>query len=141
MGFFLHKVDGSNRPQSLDYLPCAAITPKVGMLLKWSSGNLTTCTGATDQPIYVSMTQRSAACTAGDPIAVLKINPDMVFEVPLQETGDSNTIPGNTVGIYSDGLQATKYNASGKAVIVAMSGGTGTSAAAGDLLYVRFKSV
>ena len=139
--FILHKCDGSIRPQSLDWMPAAAITPKIGMALKFSSGNLTTCTSATDQPVYISMTQRSSALTAGDLIPVLKINPDMVFEAPLQETGDANTIVGNTVGIYSDGLQCTKYNSSGKVVVVGMSGGSGTSAAAGDKLLVRFKTV
>ena len=137
MAFLPYKFDGSTRPQALDYLPAGTLTPKKGLALYWSSGKLALCSG-TNKPEYICMKEAATANADGAPIPVLKIHPDMVFEVPLQEAGDSNTVLGKTVGIYSDGLQATKYNASGKATIVGMSGGSGTSAAAGDKLLVRF---
>ena len=45
-----------------EYLPCGAITPKLGMALVQSSGNLAIATG-TNKPTYISMTEKSAAVT------------------------------------------------------------------------------
>ena len=62
-----------------EYLPCGAITPKLGMALVQSSGNLAIAAGTT-KPTYISMCEKSAACTAGDIIPVVKVQPDQVFE-------------------------------------------------------------
>lgn len=137
MAFLPYKNDGSIRPQSIEWLPAAAITPKVGMALYWNGGNLALCSG-TNKPEYISLVERGAALTAGDLIPVLHVTSEWVFAVQLQGT-DSSTVPGATVGIHTDGLRVTKYNANGKAKLVDMPDGTGTSASAGDIVYVRFE--
>ena len=138
MAFLPYKVDGSCRPQSLDYLPASAITPKVGLALKFASGQLALCSGTT-KPEYICMTA-GPTLTAGDVIPVLKINPDMVFETVLYNDGDS-TGPklGTKQTIHTDGMQITKTTTSGVALVVGIeatdSNGYG---AAGDRVWVRF---
>ena len=63
MAFLIHSVDDGHVP-AWEYLPCAAITPKVGMALALSAGLLTTASGTT-APRYICMAERDAACAAG----------------------------------------------------------------------------
>jgi len=132
MAFLPYKFDGTARPQSLDYLPAAAITPKVGMALKWDSGKLTLCSGTT-KPEYISMTERDAALTAGDIIPVLKITPDLVLET-VTSADASAVADGSKVTIATDGLRVTATTTSGVAQIVSRDG----TGAAGDKVRVRF---
>ena len=53
MSFKIHSID-DNRISGIEYLPCGAITPKVGMALVQSGGNLALATG-TNAPTYISM--------------------------------------------------------------------------------------
>lgn len=46
MGFLINSVD-DNRVLGLEYLPVSAITPKVGMALVQTSGNLALASGTT----------------------------------------------------------------------------------------------
>ena len=46
MAFMLHTTDDGHIP-AWEYLPCSAITPKVGMALTQSSGKLAVATGTT----------------------------------------------------------------------------------------------
>ena len=131
MAFLPYKFDGSVRPQSIEYMPCSAITPKVGMTLKWSSGNLAIA-ATNDKPEYSSLVEKTAACTAGDIIPVLRVLPDMVFAVPSQ--GDNHaTVNGDKVQIYTGGLLAGAKNSSGSLELVGKEG----DGYAGDILYVR----
>ena len=137
MAFLPYKVDGSNRPQALEYKTMASSqTPKVGLALKYGSsttaGKLVLCSGAT-KPEYICMTERAAALSADELIPVLRINPDMVFAAPAQAS-ISSVKEGASVTIHSDGLQVTATTDSGVAEIVGREG-TG----AGDIQYVRFK--
>lgn len=133
MAFLPYKVDGSNRPQSLEYLPAGAITPKVGMVLRLdtSTGYLAVCADSDNPPKYISMTERSAALTAGDVIPVLRIDPDMVFETTFSASATSRKA-GEKVTI-SDGVQATATTTKGVCEIVKIFG-TGAS---GDKVLVR----
>ena len=131
MAFLPYKFDGSVRPQSIQYLPAAAITPKVGMALKYTTGQVDKCTGTT-KPEYIALVEKSAALTAGDVIPCLRIHPDMIFAVPAQ--ADASAVKdGSKVTIHTDGLQVTATTTSGVAEIVGREG----TGAAGDILYVR----
>ena len=134
MAFLPYKVDGSNRPQSLEYkLMASSQTPKVGLALKYNSGKVVLCSGTT-KPEYICMTERASALSADEFVPVLRINPDMIFAVPAQADASAVT-NGQSVTIHTDGLQVTATTSSGVAEIVDREG-TGTT---GDTLYVRFK--
>ena len=130
MGFLIHSVD-DNRVLGLEYLPCSAITPKVGMALVQTSGNLALASGTT-APTYISMCERDTACTAGELIPVVRVQQDIIFGVPAQAAMTSVKL-GDKVTIYTDGLQVTATTASGVAEVVGMDG-----TAAGSTVLVRF---
>ena len=129
MGFLIHSVD-DNRVLGLEYLPCSAITPKVGMALVQTSGNLALASGTT-APTYISMCERETACTAGELIPVVRVQKDIIFGVPAQAAMTSVKL-GDKVTIHTDGLQVTATTASGVAEVVGMDG-----TAAGSTVLVR----
>ena len=114
-----------------EYLPCGAITPKLGMALVQSSGNLAIAAGTT-KPTYISMCEKSAACTAGDIIPVIRVNHDMIFETTFSADPTSINI-GDKVTLHSDGEQVTATTASGVAEVVYKDGN-----ASGAMCRVRF---
>ena len=130
MAFLLHSTDDGRVP-SLEYLPCSAITPKVGMALTQSSGNLAVASGTT-KPTYISMIEKDSACTAGDIIPVFRIDPDMIFETTFSASA-SGVVPGDKVTIASDGLRVTGTETSGVAEVVFKAG-----SGSGDMCRVRF---
>ncbi len=130
MGFLIHSVD-DNRVLGLEYLPCSAITPKVGMALVQTSGNLALASGTT-APTYISMCERDTACTAGELIPVVRVQKDIIFGVPAQAAMTSVKL-GDKVTIHTDGLQVTATTTSGVAEVVGMDG-----TAAGSTVLVRF---
>ena len=130
MGFLIHSVD-DNRVLGLEYLPVSAITPKVGMALVQTSGNLALASGTT-APTYISMCERKEACTAGDLIPVVRVQKDIIFGVPAKAAMTSVKL-GDKVTIHTDGLQVTATTTSGVAEVVGMDG-----TAAGSTVLVRF---
>lgn len=130
MGFMIHSVD-DNRVLGLEYLPCSAITPKVGMALVQTSGNLALASGTT-APAYISMCERETACTAGELIPVVRVQKDIIFGVPAQAAMTSVKL-GDKVTIHTDGLRVTATTTSGVAEVVGMDG-----TAAGSTVLVRF---
>ena len=130
-GFIPHSIEDGHVP-AFEYLPCSAITPKIGMALTMSSGNLAIATGTT-KPSYISMMEKDAACTAGDIIPVIRVTEDIIFEVT-----NSASLSGVSVGAKvtlhaSNGMQVTGTTASGVAEIVNKSGD-----ASGSRVLVRF---
>ena len=115
-----------------EYLPCGAITPKIGMALYQSSGNLAIATGTT-KPTYISMAEKSAACSAGDLIPVIKVQPDQVFEYTTSASLSGVPIGSKVTLHASNGLQITGTTSSGVASIVAKDGD-----ASGSRCLVRF---
>lgn len=105
------------RVQPWEYLPCSAITPKIGMALVQSSGNLAIATGTT-KPTHISMVEKSAAVTAGDLIPVIRVEPDMVFEVTNSASLSGVTIGSKLTLHASNGLQITGTTTSGVAELV-----------------------
>ncbi|HJH86384.1 MAG: hypothetical protein ACLR5X_08665 [Oscillospiraceae bacterium] len=130
MSFKIHSID-DNRISGIEYLPCGAITPKVGMALVQSGGNLALATG-TNAPTYISMCEKDSPCTAGDIIPVIRVNKDMIFETTFAAAATSVKL-GSKVTLHTDGLQVTSTTASGVAEVVYMDG-----TAAGDMCRVRF---
>ena len=104
-----------------EYLPCSAITPKIGMALTQSSGKLAIATGTT-RPTYVSMTEKSAAVAAGDLIPVIRVEPDQVFECTNSASLSGVTV-GQKVTLHaSSGLQITGTTTSGVARLLYKAG-------------------
>ena len=130
MAFLIQQVDGGRVP-GIEYLPCGAITPKVGMALIQSGGNLAIATGS-NVPTYVSMIEKEASCTAGDIIPVMRVLPDMMFETTFSAAASAIKL-GDKVTLNTDGLQVTATTTSGVAEVVGMDG-----TAAGDKVRVRF---
>ena len=130
MAFLIHSIDDGHVP-AWEYLPCSAITPKVGMALVQSSGNLTTASGTT-APTFISMVERDSAVTAGDLIPVIRVSKDIVFGTTLSAAG-SSLKKGQKVTIASNGLQVTATTTDGVAEIVDV-----IDAASGGEVRVRF---
>ena len=120
------------RVQPWEYLPCSAITPKIGMALVQSSGNLAIATGTT-KPTYICMTERASAVSAGDIIPVIRVDHDIVFETEFSASASSIKL-GDKVTLHaSDGMSVTATTSSGVAEIVYMDG-----TASGSMCRVRF---
>lgn len=131
MAFKVHSTDDGRVP-GIEYLPCGAITPKAGMALVQTSGNLAIATG-TSKPAYISMCERETACTAGDVIPVMRVQPDMIFETVWSAAATAINL-GDKVTLHaSDGLQVTATTTGGVAEVVGMDG-----TAVGNTVRVRF---
>lgn len=130
MAFLIHSTDDGHA-LPWEYLPAGAITPKVGMALTQSSGNLALASGTT-APTYISMTERDTACTAGDLIPVVRVQKDTVYETTLAASGASLKV-GDRVTLHTDGMQVTATTTSGVAEIVEIIG-----TAIGGKVRVRF---
>ena len=112
-GFIPHSNE-DGRVAPWEYLPCGAITPKIGMALVQSSGNLAIATGTT-KPTYISMMEAASAVTAGTKIPVIKVQPDQVFEV-TNSASLADVAIGSKVTLHaSNGLQITATTSSGVA--------------------------
>lgn len=102
MAFQIYSTDDGRTP-GLEYLPCGAITPKTGMLLKTEGGMLAPA-GGTDRPLYFSMAEREAACEPGELIPVFRVSEDMILETELPQgftgkLGDQAQLTADGTGI------------------------------------------
>lgn len=132
MAFLPHITDGGRCP-GIEYLPCGAITPKIGMALTQSSGNLAIATGTT-KPTYISLCEYGSAVSSGTIIPVMRVEDDTVFETSFSAAATSINV-GDLVTLHaSSGMQVTATTTSGVAEIVYMDG-----TASGDMCRVRFK--
>lgn len=118
-----------------EYLPAGAITPKVGMALVQTSGNLAIATGA-NAPTYLSMIEKDSACTAGDLIPVIRVDHDTIYETS-NSASFASIKKGDKVTLHaSNGLQVTATKTDGVAEVVDFDdvAASGT----GGKVYVRF---
>lgn len=130
---FIHYSNEDGRVPPWEYLPATGSTkPDIGLACTLSSGKLAKCTGTT-KPTHICMQEAPAAVAAGTPLACIKIQPDMIFEVKNQASLNGVN-EGQAVTIHSDGLQITATTSSGVATIVKKVPGTGT----GNPTLVRF---
>lgn len=97
MAFIPHSYDGGYKP-SIVKLPAAAITPKIGMGLAFTSGKL----AASAKPEYICAEERSAAVAAGTLIQVIRVNPAIIFESEVDAA--TEFAPGTKADVTSDGL-------------------------------------
>lgn len=130
MGFKIHSVDDGHVP-SIEYLPCSAIAPKVGMALIQTNGNLAIATG-TNKPAYISMCEKAAACEAGELIPVIRVDGRTVYETAFSAAATAVKL-GGKVTLATDGLQVTATTEGGIAEVVDMDG-----TAVGSTVRVRF---
>ena len=130
MAFKIYSTD-DNRVPGIEYLPASAITPKVGMALVQSGGNLALATG-TNAPTYISMCEKDSPCAAGDIIPVIRVGKDMILETTFAAAATSIEL-GDKVTLHTDGLQVTATTANGVAEVVYMDG-----TASGSMCRVRF---
>lgn len=130
MSFKIHSMDGGRVP-GIEYLPAGTITPKVGMALVQTNGQLALATGA-NAPTYISMCEKDRACTAGEIIPVIRVGKDMILETTFAAAATSVKL-GSKVTLHTDGLQVTATTTSGVAEIVYMDG-----TASGSMCRVRF---
>lgn len=130
MSFKVHSTDDGRVP-GIEYLPCGAITPKVGMALTQTGGNLAIASGSV-KPTYISMCERETACAAGDIIPVMRVQPDMIFETEWSAAATAVKL-GNKVTLATDGLKVTATTTDGVAEVVGIDG-----TAVGGTVRVRF---
>lgn len=130
MAFLTHQNQGGIIP-GLEYLPAGAITPKVGLALVMTDGNLAVC-GATARPQYICMMQADKALTAGTVIPVFRVLEDMLFATTWSAAA-SAVSAGDKVTLSADGLEVTATTTSGVAEVISMDG-----TAIGNTVYVRF---
>lgn len=133
MAFYIHSVEGGRVP-AWEYHPCSAITPKVGMAMLQTDGNLAAATG-TNAPTYIGMAERASAMTAGELIPVIRVLDSIIFETTFSAAATSVKV-GSKVTISSDGMQVTGTTTGGVAEVVYMEGTT-----AGSHVRVRFPGV
>ena len=119
MGFKIHSTDDGRTP-AIEYLPVSAITPKVGMALAMSGGKLAIAAGTT-KPTYISAVEKETACTAGDLIPVIRVQPDMVLGTTASAAMTSVSL-GSKVTIATGGLQVTATTTDGICEVVGMNG-------------------
>lgn len=132
MAFKLYKTD-VNKVPPIEYLPAGAITPKMGMALTMSGGNLAIASGTT-VPSYVSMVECESALTAGTVIPVIRVLPDMIWETAAQAAMTSIKL-GDKVTLHTDGMQVTATKTNGVAEVVDMDGTN-----VGSRVLVRFNA-
>lgn len=130
MAFKIYSTD-DNRVPGIEYLPASAITPKVGMALKQTTGQLALATGTT-APTYISMCEKDSKCTEGDIIPVIRVGKDMILETTFADAATSIKL-GDKVTLHTDGLQVTATTTNGVAEVVYMDG-----TASGSMCRVRF---
>ena len=130
MAFKIYSTD-DNRVPGIEYLPASAITPKVGMALTQTTGQLALATGTT-APTYISMCEKDSECTAGDIIPVNRVGKDMILETTFAAAATSIKL-GDKVTLHTDGLQVTATTTNGVAEVVYMDGTD-----SGSMCRVRF---
>lgn len=130
MAFLFYQSDDGRAP-AIEYLPCSAMAPKLGMALVQSAGNLAKC-GATAAPAYISLCEYDSAVAAGTIIPVMRVGKDVIYKTTSSAAMTSIKL-GTKVTLHTDGLQVTATSTDGVAEVV----GIDDTAAGGDV-YVRF---
>ena len=128
--FIPHKTDDGRIPP-VEYLPCGAITPKLGLALVQTNGNLAIASGST-KPSYICMTERAAAVTAGTIIPVQRVSEDVIYET-ISSAAFTSIKQGQKVTLATDGMKVTATTTDGVAEVVDIA-----DTAAGGKVYVRF---
>ena len=130
MAFLIHSTaDGHQVPW--EHLAASAITPKVGMALKLSSGLLAAADTASTKPEFICMCD-APTLTSGDIIPVIRVTEDIVFETTCSASFADRKV-GDKVTLASDLLRVTATTTNGVAEVVAIDG-----TASGSTVRVKF---
>ena len=129
MTFKVHTTD-DGRITPWEQLPCSAITPKVGMALYLTGGQLAIAAGS-NLAEYICMEEHAEAVEAGTMIYCIKIQPDIIFETQRYDT-DSLTV-GTAYDVAAGGMAIDSTTTAGNFELVYIGGN-----AAGDTLRGRF---
>ena len=97
----------------------------IGEALVLTNGRLTKC-GATATPEFISVKAQAAEPTAVTPIAVIRVQEDMIFSTTSTATVAA-TLIGNKVTLHTDGASVTATTSSGVATIISTDGATTNS--------------
>lgn len=119
-----------NVPEPVFHEAKASEAIVIGEALVLASGKLTKC-GATVKPEFIAMGEVSTTATERK-VAVCRVDPNMVFEVPVTAAPTSLTV-GAKVTIHTDGASVTATTTDGVVTIEDLNG----AAAVGDKLVVR----
>lgn len=129
--FLIHTVDGGHVPP-YEYLPAAAIAPKIGMAMAPNASGQLAVAGGGTAPKYICMQEKEEAVAAGTMIPVVRADAGVIFETTFSASASSVKV-GSKVTLSADGLQVTGTTTDGVAEVVEMLGTT-----AGSTVRVRF---
>lgn len=130
MAFQLYSTDDGHIP-AWEYLPCEAITPKMGLCLAFDAASEQL--QVSDTPEYICMREESAASTAGTLIPVVRITKDIVFESSL-DAANTGLKVGSFVDVDSTGLLIDADSSTDDVFQITYLNGT----AAGSIVRGRF---
>ncbi|HMM05258.1 MAG TPA: hypothetical protein PKD52_01075 [Clostridiales bacterium] len=130
MAFQLYSTDDGHVP-AWEYLPCKAITPKVGLCLAFDT--VSEQLQVSDTPEYICMRAENAAVAAGTLIPVIRITKEMVFESAL-DAANANLKAGSLVDVDATGLLVDADSSADKVFQITALNGT----AAGSSVRGRF---
>lgn len=117
--------------QGWEYLPAAAITPKVGLALTQSSGKLAVASNTT-RPTYICMMEADAAVVAGTIIPVIAVDDNALYDTTNSAAFTSINV-GDKVTLDSTGMKVTATTTNGVAQVVYIEG-----TAVGSKITVKF---
>ena len=129
MTFKVHTTD-DGRITPMVKLPCSAITPKVGMALYMTGGQLALA-GGSQLATHICMEEHDQAVAAGTLIHVITIQPDITFET--QRLDADALVLGTAYDVAADAMSIDGTTTGANFVIDYIGG-----AAAGDTLRGRF---
>ena len=116
--FLIHTVDGGHVPR-YEYLPAAAIAPKIGMAMAPNANGQLAAAGGATAPKYICMQEKEEAVSAGTMIPVVRADAGIIFETTFSAAASSVKV-GSKVTLSADGLQVTGTTTDGVAEVVEM---------------------
>lgn len=128
--FLIHSTADGQLP-AWNYLPCAAITPKIGLCLSLDSASGQLKVDVTS-PQYICMKNADSAVAAGTNIPVIKITKEQVWESTLD--GATAFKLGTIADVASGGLLVDGDGTTNKVFLIEYLEGT----EAGNIVRGRF---
>lgn len=100
MAFQLYSTDDGHVP-AWEYLPCEAITPKLGLCLAFDTTSEQL--EVSEKPEYICMREEAATVDANTLIPVVRVTKDQIWEAALDATNAALTV-GSLVDVNVTGL-------------------------------------
>lgn len=125
MAFQLYSTDDGHVP-AWEYLPCEAITPKVGLCLAFDTTSEQL--QVSEKPEYICMREEAAAVDAGTLIPAIRVTKDIVFASSLDAANEALTV-GSLVDVDATGLLVDADSSTDDVFQLTYMDGTATGAA------------